>query len=521
MIFDVDFNNIASARQELQMLIFNKQTTKATEEITQHLKNLHFFKSIRNDNNMEIWVYQDGIYQPNGKSYILEYTRELLGLMFTTYLGNQVVTKIYVDTFIEQDEFFNQQNNFPNLLPVKNGILNLNSKTLYPFTPDKYFFSKINAYYDENSSCDNIKKFIKSIVANEKDVKTLQEIIGYCLLREYRFEKGFMFYGEKGRNGKSKLLTLIKEFIGIENCSSVSLQDIEKEQFCLINLHNKLVNISADLSEYAIDNTGMYKALTGRDLINANRKGQSHIKFVNYAKMIFACNDLPIVRNFSSAFSLRWVMVDFPYRFLPQHELDYLDDKTNTFLQDTEILNNLTTATEFSGLLNWALEGLDRVKEFNKFSNETNSNAVRKYWLRKSNSVSAFIDDYCEFDYNSQITKRDFRLHYNNYCKNNKLKQMSEQAILITLTNEMSVTTSYIRIGENERVHIWQGIKFKDLMLDKTQLVYSAIEKNPIHISELESLFNNNLSELLQTLKILEQEGKISELPKGMWRVVK
>lgn len=517
---EVNFENLSLARKELQNMIFNKQTTSVTEHISQYLKIKHHFKSIRNDNDMEIWIYQDGIYKPNGKSYIVEYTRELLGFMFTTYLGNQIVAKIYADTFINQEDFFDQQNQRPELLPVKNGILNIYTKTLYPFSPNKYFFSKINAEYKEEATCPKIKEFIESIVDDDKDYLTIQEMMGFCLLRDYSFEKGFMLYGEHGRNGKSKLLTLIKEFVSVENCASVSLSEIEKEQFALINLHNKLVNISADLSDTAINNTGNYKSLTGRDTINANRKGQSHIKFVNYAKMIFATNDLPMIKNFSSAFSLRWVMIDFPYRFLPQHEIDSMEDKSNCFLQDPNILNNLHSEEEFNGLLNWALDGLERIRATNKFSNETNSNAVRKYWLRKSNSVSAFIEDLIDIDYNSQISKRDFRTIYNEYCKNNNIKQLSDQAIAYTMSNELGIFESNIRKGE-ERERVWLGIKFKTLRIDNTDLIMEHIKaKEEVKFREFLDLVPNK-SNLTACLKVLQQEGSIVELPAGTWRLVK
>lgn len=515
----IDFSNLKTASSELQMLIYNKRINVVTELIADHLKKTYHFKSIRNDKDMEIWVYIQGIYVPNGRSYIIEFTREMLDFMFTTYLGNQVVAKIYADTFIDEVEFFNQQNEYTDLIVIQNGIYDYKKKQLLNFTPELYFFTKVNAIYDPSAKCPKIIKFLEEVLNSNLDVLTIQEIFGFSLIRDYKYEKGFMFYGERGRNGKSKILEILKRFLGVENCASVSLQDLEKEQFSIINLHNKLVNIAADIPNAAVEHTGIYKSLTGRDLINANRKGQTHIKFVNYAKMIFGCNELPLIRTLSNAFWLRWVMINFPYQFLPQNEIDSLDNKENVFLQDKDIISKISTQEELNGLLNWSLEGLYRLLKTNKFSNETNSNEVKKYWLKKSNSVVAFINEMIEIDYDSSMTKSDFRKHYHLYCKRENINQMSDKAIKITLAQEMGISESYMKT-DNIQQNSWIGIKFKtELYDDQTSIIKKMFEQSKeLTLSQLNNLIPN-YEKLIKILNILESEGTISQARKGLWRL--
>src|SRR3989344_9695056 len=66
----------------------------------------------------------------------------------------------------------------------------------------------------------------------------------------------------------------------------------------------------------------MLKQLTGRDYISANRKFLPRILFVNYAKLIFAANERPSPKDDSQAFFARWVLLDFPYTFTSQEEID-------------------------------------------------------------------------------------------------------------------------------------------------------------------------------------------------------
>ena len=75
-----------------------------------------------------------------------------------------------------------------------------------------------------------------------------------------------------GSNGKGKTLELLKYLIGIENCSEISPQALEEDMFAMGELVNKMVNISADINNKALQNTGVFKSLTGRDLDDGCKK---------------------------------------------------------------------------------------------------------------------------------------------------------------------------------------------------------------------------------------------------------
>jgi len=188
--------------------------------------------------------------------------------------------------------------------------------------------------------------------------------------------------------GKSKLLELLKRLVGVENTASISLEDLEKDSFSMSELHNKMINISADISKNAVNNTGNFKNLTGRDQILAARKFKTRIKFVNYAKMVFAANTLPPINDSNSdAFWLRWVLIEFPHQFLPEKEL--VENK-EAKLQDPQIINKLLDENEMEGLLTWSIEGLDRLEEQKDFSNKATAKQVKYDWMKRSNSVAAF-----------------------------------------------------------------------------------------------------------------------------------
>ena len=421
---EVDKKIINDVRTKTYQYLVIKQRGAATEEIVKYLENNHVFKSTRSDTNSEIWIYREGIYENNGETFIKEKTRNILGDAHSSHLINNVVEKIRADTFISVDEFFNKQNKHLDLLPLENGIINIRTKKIQPFTPDIYFFNKLPVKYDPLCSCTSIIAFLSEITEKQEDVETLQEMIGFCLLKDYTYEKAFMLYGT-GRNGKSKFFELIKHLVGEENITSTNLSQLEDSNgFAVHNFHNKLVNIAAEVTNKALSDKGLFKSLVGRDSITANRKGKDYIQFKNYAKLLFATNKLPQPKSVSEAFWLRWVVIKFPMKFLPQKEIDAIPEgeRQNVKLQNPELMDQLIDPFEMSGLLNWALEGLDRLRENKDFTFSKTVGILEQEWLRESNSLIAFIEDQMVVVWEGEVSKATFKRDYHDYCKKYKLR---------------------------------------------------------------------------------------------------
>ena len=124
-----------------------------------------------------------------------------------------------------------------------------------------------------------------------------------------------MFVGD-GRSGKGKTLLLLKKFIGANNCSSVPLTELTPSSTSVYELFGKKVNMAGDLSFTDLKDTGMFKQLTGRDLITAKRKYLRDFFFENTAKLMFACNELPKVYDTSQGFWSRWMLLRFQWHHL-------------------------------------------------------------------------------------------------------------------------------------------------------------------------------------------------------------
>jgi len=453
----LDYRNCSIEQLKLEVLIYLKDDRHiSTEILVDYLKTNNKFYTIRDDDKEEVWAYQNGIYIPNGITIIKEKIREILGDLTSPQIMNSVVFKIEIDTYIDQKKFFD--NNIKEEIVVENGILNLITHELTPYTDEKIFFTKIPHTYNADAECPAITKFLTEVLKNDEDLPVIQELFGYLLWKEYNIERAIMLIGN-GRNGKSKCMDLMKRFIGAENCSSVKLQNLEGDNFNCESLHKRLANLCGDIDDKALKYTGSFKELTGRDLIMANRKFKKPVHFENFAKLVFSANQLPKTHDISEAFFMRWIILEFPFTFVKQEEFD---ESQNFFtkLRDPDIINKITTDEEMSGLLNWSLIGLKRLHELKDFSFNKSTQEVRKMWIRKSDSFKAFVMDKVKEGFGLSIEKGDLRQHYHQYCIENDLKPVGDKSITYTLTTEHGAYDKQVRI-DDERVRVWMGIDVK------------------------------------------------------------
>lgn len=445
-------------QKEIFVALAVKDRDKATELLVKEIEKDNFIYTTRDDIKSEMWIYNEGVYVPQGKSFVREFSRKILGEAYTTQLSNAIISKIEADTFIEHDEFFNT--NYVYEIPLENGILNIKTRELSKHTPKKIFFNKLPINYDPDADCPSILEHLSNVLSSDSDVKVLLELFGYLLLKEYKIEKAIMFVGF-GRNGKSKTIELMKRFLGAENCSSLPLRSLNEESFSLSELFGKMANLAADLSRTDLKETGMIKSLIGRDTIQAKRKYLRDLNFVNYAKMVFAANELPKIYDTTDGFWTKWVLIEFPYKFVTRevYEESSKEEKKRLKIMDPEIIKKITSPEELSGLLNYALDGLDRLLENKDFSYSKSTKEVKDMWIRKSDSFTAFCYDHLLENFDENITKKLLRRIYHKYRKKHKLPSCSDKAIKITLESMFGVSES--QNSSFERV--WEGIKFKNL----------------------------------------------------------
>jgi len=443
-------------QDEIWQLLLQKDKDQATEKISDAIQLKTRFYATRFDEKSELYYYENGIYIPNGKTFCKQFCREVLSVAYTEQLANRVIAKIEADNYIEQKELLKRH--YANQICCENGILDLNTRQLTEFTPDKIFLAKIPITYTPEATCPTINKFFAEILPEPSDVKTIKEFFGNCLRGKYEIQKIGLFIGEGG-NGKGQTLELLRKFLGEENCSAIPLQKLEGMDFKEAELFSKFANIGADISDTALKETSKIKGLSGGDLINASVKFKNDLVFMNEAKLIFSANKLPKTYDLTPAFFRRWVYIVFPFNFKTQLEIDSLPEhlQKKCKIKTGDIISKILTPEELSGLLNESLFGLERLKQQGDFTSSKTSEETRLWWIKNSDSCLAFCWEKLEENPDGSITKEEFRKEYQKYCNTNKIPSEGDKHIHETMTRQIRAWDS--QTGEGERK--WNGVQLK------------------------------------------------------------
>ena len=401
------------------------------------------FRTRRGD--LEIFYYDagTGIYNEGGDELIREEVTRRLGRSSTEHVKNEVIGHIRDSTPTDPSEF----NKHASLIHLENGIFDLSADTaefrLKDFDEEIINTTKMLIRYVDGADCPTFKRFLGQTLT-PSDVLLMQEIFGWCLLKDYRFQKAVMCVGN-GSNGKSTLLGVLKEFLGRDNAVSIPLQDLSR-RFTPAQLFGKLADIHSDLPSKALRETGIFKMLTGGDPITAELKYKAKfITFTNYAKLIFSTNKIPVSSDDSDAFFRRWILINFPNKF--EGDTD-----------DTLLLKKITTPEELSGIFNWALIGLRRLLVRGNFDHRE-TEKVRDEYQRMASPIYAFTKDRIKVDPEGWISKEDFYNSFVDYCKSEGLPVISKSVVGKELPEYVHVESQYKRVSSG-RATVWQGIKY-------------------------------------------------------------
>jgi putative DNA primase/helicase len=244
-------------------------------------------------------------------------------------------------------------------------------------------------------------------------------------------------------------MNLLTAFLGIDNCSHVTLQQLCEGKFELAQLYGKLANVCDDLPGDALKSVGNFKNLTGNAPIMGQFKHKNPFDFLNIAKLFWACNKLPAASEDTIAYYRRFVILQFNKYFLGSKA-------------DIKLLEKLITPTELSGLLNYALEGLERLLKQSQFSNSVTVEETRQQYIRTADSCQAFIEEQTEIDLNPDTYIPDdiFYQAYVTYCHTNKLPTQ-KKAQLTQSMQRCRPETEHVQQRVNKKlIRVWRYAKF-------------------------------------------------------------
>jgi len=156
--------------------------------------------------NDTLHVYKEGYYTEN--------LNEIEKIMFQYIINSTRSPRLEILRYLEIKSEETKQCR-SELIALKNGILDIENKTLGDFNPEFKIKNKIPVNYNPAAYSEIMDKTLNKICCNDKQLRLLiEEMIGYILFRRNELGKCFILTGG-GKNGKSTLLDIIKELIGV------------------------------------------------------------------------------------------------------------------------------------------------------------------------------------------------------------------------------------------------------------------------------------------------------------------
>ncbi|HAT4186662.1 TPA: DNA primase [Clostridium perfringens] len=383
-------------------------------------------------------IYENGVYNISGEK---EAGRIIMDYMLPNYCIMASIRDCREQWDILVSKDFDDFNRNPYLVNARNGLLDIRDMSFKEHTPSYLSTVQLNVEYNPQVDCPQFKKFLNEVL-DCKLIPLVQEIVGYLLTTNTASQKAFVFWGP-ARTGKSTLLWVVEYLLlGKKNVSNIPWQEIG-DKFKTAELLGKLANVFSDLPSKSIDDTGIFKVVTGEDYLMAEKKNKNPFKFKPFARLVFSCNELP--RNYvdrTEGFYRRLIIVPFNR----QIEKSKIDKALKYKFQ-----------REKEGILNWALEGLKRLYENNfEFSENEMTDGVKKEYKRENNNVISFVEECCELDGLFSCSRIELYESYKEFCVEAGLKALSQIKFNKELEGNFNITRS--RSG---KLRSWNGVRIK------------------------------------------------------------
>ena len=213
------------------------------------------------------------------------------------------------------------------VVALENGLFNLRSKELLPFSPDVVLRSKASVAFNENASAYvmddgwSVDEWIRGLANNDPDVdKLFWQTIAALFRPGHSFDKAVLLYSPTGSNGKGTFVELLRNLVGVERAATLSMSDFGKEflpealrsAFCVLSDEN-------EVGSY-MKVAGTLKAWITHDWIPFNVKHIPTTNIKGRGLSVFCVNELPSSKDKSESLYRRLMPIPFLKRYVGADE---------------------------------------------------------------------------------------------------------------------------------------------------------------------------------------------------------
>lgn len=362
------------------------------------------------------------------------------------------------DTFADMGEWIGRMAERPDtgpvLIPCRNGILDVQNKILLPHDPRWYFTYCLPADYNPDAAAPHWGKLLEAQWGDQPlTMQSLQEWFGYVLSGRTDLHKAALLYGPR-RSAKGTIARVLQSLLGQKYSVGLSLSSFTSG-FGLGATITSPLAVLGDVRWSGLQSASQVVSrileITGEDRITIDRKYRDPWSGTLPTRLMFMSNDEPTLPDTSGALASRFLVFATRRSFLDQ--------------EDPQLGAKLHA--ELAGILNWAIEGYDRLSSVGMFTKPEGADAQLRRMAGAGSNVSGFLYECCDMKCPDVKTSRNELYEaYRLWCIDQHIDQRFivdkprfGQALNSTVTQPLDEQPR-VHVG-GKRVRVYVGVKLR------------------------------------------------------------
>ncbi|MDO8729489.1 MAG: phage/plasmid primase, P4 family [bacterium] len=305
----------------------------------------------------------------------------------------------------------------PNLLAVKNGVVDLVSGEFREAKADDFLRRQANVEFQKEATCPEWVNFIKAVTKGDLELcKYIRRALGYTLFGHAKEQVFFLIIGSGG-NGKGVLMRTVQQMLGdyAQNVApnlltSAYSGNANSPSPALATLYGARMVICTELPTGKKIDDAFVKQYAGGDNITARATYGEMFSFKPEGKLWASANDVP---DISATDNAMWRRLE-PLPFDAQFQGDEQDENLENKLAD-----------EYSGILNWIIKGAQEYAK-NGLGTCPKVDALKDRMRKDADTIATWISECCASDADAKTQSSIAYKNYRDFIKLTKCKPLSQ-----------------------------------------------------------------------------------------------
>lgn len=356
------------------------------------------------------WFTHDELHQYNKENGLYEpcvpKVRKSARLQFGSQVNTSKVNEVenHITDMAHRSDFASEG------MVFKNGVLDLDTLEMSPHTPDSYHLTgyPVNYLAGEKPNVTPFRDYLYQLSQDSEAVTTLFEMIGSCFdPGVFEMRTVFLLTGS-GSNGKSTLLDIIEELVGMQNISRTPFTDYGIDKWAKGGLVDKALALDDDIDPTKPLGPAL-KSLVTKKVHEVELKYQNSFPYPLESTFIGAINGQPHTSDTSDAFWDRFLVLDFPMTF----------EKNATARQ--QLMERFTSAEMLDTITTFSVNLYAQAKRAGVFTRPERSEEMVAMFQENANHIITFANERLVHSPDVFETRRDVRSAYGDWCDDNNV----------------------------------------------------------------------------------------------------